>query len=274
MVRIANANMSRAIRSVSTERGHDLSRFALFAFGGAGALHGTEVAQECGIRTILVPQEPGTMCARGILLSPLSLDLVRSEIMLASDRAWGRVCAAFDEMGQRGAAWLAGERVPPERRTFRLFIDARYRGQNHEVVVPMPAVAPDGLGGFLERFARAHAHEYGYAIPERPVEIVNCRLQAVGEVARAPLQVPSGGTTLAAARIDRRDVYFGEPHGFVATDVYDRDALPLGTVLTGPAVVEEMSSTTLVLPGQTAELDSAGNIVIQFGAGARALEAA
>jgi N-methylhydantoinase A len=274
MVRVANANMSRAIRSVSTERGHDLSKFALFAFGGAGALHGAEVAQECGIGTIIVPQEPGTMCARGVLLSPLSFDFVRSEIMLADQSAWNRVCEIFQDMSARGAAWLDAEHVPAEHRSFRLFVDARYLGQNHEVVVPMPSVTPDSLETFLENYRAAHIQEYGYAIPERRVEIVNCRVQALGEVPRAPLQAPAGGPTLAAAKIDQRDVYFGKAHGFVPTAVYDRDALPRGAVLKGPAIIEEMSSTTLVLPEQTAELDSTGNIIVRSGKTAQVREAA
>jgi N-methylhydantoinase A len=265
MVRIANANMSRAIRSVSTERGHDLAQFALFAFGGAGALHGAEVAVECGIDTIIVPQEPGTMCARGVLLSPLSFDFVRSEIMLATAENWLRVSEIFDDIGRRGTAWLAGEHVSPEHRAFRLFIDARYRGQNHEVVVPMASVTPAGLPTFLENFNNAHRQEYGYVISERPVEIVNCRLQAIGEVPRAPLQAPAGGMTIEAARIDQRDVYFGEKRGFVSTTVYNRNALPSGALLSGPAIIEEMSSTTLVLPEQAAELDKTGNIIVRSG---------
>ena len=265
MVRVANANMSRAIRSVSTERGHDLSKFALFAFGGAGPLHGAEVAQECGIGTIIVPQEPGTMCARGVLLSPLSFDFVRSKIMLAGETEWRKVCRSFEEISERGSAWLDGERVPQDQRSFRLFVDARYLGQNHEVVVPMQSVAPDNLETFLANFRDAHIQEYGYAIPERRVEIVNCRLQALGQVPRAPLQAPAGGTTLAGAKIDQRDVYFGKTHGFVPTAVYERDALPRDAVLEGPTIIEEMSSTTIVLPGQTAEIDSTGNIIVRSG---------
>jgi N-methylhydantoinase A len=263
MVRIANANMSRAIRSVSTERGHDLGQFALFAFGGAGALHGAEVAAECGIGTMIVPQEPGTMCARGVLLSPLSFDFVRSEIMPATPERWARVCALFDEMRGRGTEWLASERVAPEKRTFRSVVEARYLGQNHEVVVPLETIAADGLESFLEGFRRAHRQEYGYVIPERPVEIVNCRLQAVGEVPRAPLRAPRGGDTLDGARLETREVFFGESPGWMPTPVYDRDLLPAAARLRGPAIIEEMSSTTLVLPEQTAELDGVGNIVVR-----------
>ncbi len=133
----------------------------------------------------------------------------------------------------------------------------------------MPAISAAGPEVFLENFKTAHAQEYGYIIPERPVEIVNCRLQAVGEVPRAPLLAPAGGGTIAAARIDQRDVYFGERDGFASTAVYNRDALPPGATLQGPTIIEEMSSTTLVLPGQTAELDATGNIVVRSGSHAQ-----
>ena len=137
----------------------------------------------------------------------------------------------------------------------------------------MPTIS-SGPETFLENFKKAHAQEYGYIIPERPVEIVNCRLQAVGEVPRAPLQAPAGGGTIADARIDQRDVYFGEREGFVSTAVYNREALPTGATLRGPAIIEEMSSTTLVLPSQTAELDATGNIVVRSGSSARERQAA
>src|SRR6185436_4912782 len=100
IVRIANANMSRAIRSVSTERGHDLSGFALLAYGGAGPLHAMDIADECGIPKVLVPQEPGTMCARGMLLTDVSFDFVRSEIATAMPSGWSRVQELFAAMEQ------------------------------------------------------------------------------------------------------------------------------------------------------------------------------
>jgi N-methylhydantoinase A len=194
--------------------------------------------------------------------------------MPATADRWLRVCALFDDMRRRGTEWLKGEQVARERRSFRLVVEARYLGQNHEVVVPMETIAADGLETFLENFRQAHTQEYGYTIPERPVEIVNCRLQALGEVPRAPLAAPAGGTTVEAARIERREVYFGEAQGWVSTAVYDRDALPAAASLKGPAIVEEMSSTTLVMPGQTAELDLTGNIVVRSRPSAQARQAA
>lgn len=264
IIRIANANMARAIRSVSTERGYDINTFALFAYGGAGPLHAAELAGECGIPQVIVPQEPGTMCARGMLLTNISFDFVRTEIAEVGPQTWNRICDLFDEMRREGSAWLEQEKVAETKRSYRLLIEARYQGQNHEVKVDMAAVALDGLQEFLQRFEAAHSMEYGYAIPDRKVEIVNCRLQAVGEVPKAAMPPRELGGSLEDAILERRDVFYGGQWGWVPTHVYDRSRLPAEVAFPGPAVIEEMSSTTVVFPGQSAIADRIGNIVIHI----------
>ncbi len=126
----------------------------------------------------------------------------------------------------------------------------------------MDEVKPDGLDDFLERFRASHAKEYGYDIPGRAVEVVNCRMQAVGTVPKAPQQPLAEGGALKDAVIERRQVYFGDGNGWVETEVYARARLPVAVPFQGPAVIEEMSSTTVVLPGQSAAVDRIGNIVI------------
>jgi N-methylhydantoinase A len=265
VIRIANANMSRAIRSVSTERGYDLSQFALFAYGGAGPLHAIDVAIECGIPTVIVPQEPGTLCARGMLLTDISFDFVRSEIAEVTDASWRHVCKLFAEMAAEAGAWLTRERVPAAEQAFRYHIDARYQGQNFEVMVPMADIAVGGRAAFLDEFAAAHQREYGYDVPGRAVEIVNCRLQAVGAVAKAPLREIAGAGEVTNAVAAQRKIYFGVRHGWLDTPVYARAKLPAGGKLEGPALIEEMSSTVLLAPGQSASVDRIGNLVIDTG---------
>jgi len=265
VIRIANANMSRAIRSVSTERGYDLSRFALFAYGGAGPLHAIDVAIECGIPTVIVPQEPGTLCARGMLLTDISFDFVRSEIAEVTAESWRHVCKLFAEMEAEAGAWLERERVPRAEQSFRCHIDARYQGQNFEVMVAMPRICADGMADFLREYAAAHQREYGYDVPGRAVEIVNCRLQAVGAVAKAPLrEIAAAGSVKDAVTVQRK-IYFGVEHGWLDTPVHARGKLPAGAKLEGPALIEEMSSTVLLAPGQSASVDRIGNIVITVG---------
>ncbi len=262
IIRVAVANMGRAIRGVTTERGYSPERFALFAYGGAGPLHATEVAAECGIPIVVVPREPGTMCARGILLADIALDFVRSEITALDATAWSRAGARFAEMQAEATAWLTGEGVPPEQRDGRRAVDLRYEGQNFEVRVPLPE-AETSLAQVLVDFAQEHERTYGYAIPGRTVELVNCRLTALGRVPRGMPEPPPEGGSPEAARIGARDCYFDAVIGWRHTPVYDRDLLPAGARLEGPAIIEEMSSTTVAFPGQTIELDRDGNIVLR-----------
>jgi N-methylhydantoinase A len=265
IIQIANSNMSRAIRSVSVERGYDLGEFALCAFGGAGPLHAAEVAVECGIPAVLAPREPGTLCARGILLSDISSDYVRSHFADASRESWLGMLGLFEEMTREADAWLVREGVPPARRRFRRIIDARYVGQNFEVKVDGDGLGPDDLGAVAERFHDAHAREYGYALRDRALELVTCRLQAIGEVPKAPQARVEGGPSLAAAEIGRRRMYVDAKHGWMDSVVYQRERLPVGIEFAGPAVVNEMSSTTLIFPGQVARIDTWGNLIGRIG---------
>jgi len=264
ILRIANANMSRAIRAVSTERGFDLSGFALYAYGGAGPLHAMEVAEECGIPTVIVPQEPGTMCARGILLTDISFDFVRSLITRADTASWPAVGQAFAELRADALAWLAGEHVAEDSRRCVCAIDARYDGQNFEVQVAMDEGESISLETFARRFHEAHAREYGYQVPGRAIQIINCRLQAVGQVLKAPLAPARTDTTLQDARTGTRDVYHGKAQGWHATAIYDRDLLSAGTRIPGPAVIEEMSSTTVIGPAHQAVVDRYGTLIISL----------
>lgn len=262
IIQVAAANMSRAIRAVTTEQGHDVADLALFAFGGAGPLHAAEVARESGAKRIIVPQEPGTMCARGVLLSDISLDFVRMQLSLATRENWLAVCSALREMIAEGDSWLASENVSPASRRFELAIDAHYDGQSHELRVSIDDVDANGFDDFIRRFAEAHTATYGYETPGRPVYIVSCRMRAVGQVPKAATPTYRGGSTLAKAKTDQRDVYFGPDEGWKSTPIYRRSALPVGETFAGPAIIDEMSSTTVVLGGQNVTVDAFGNIVI------------
>ena len=262
IIRIAVAKMGRAIRGVTTERGYVPEHFALFAFGGAGPLHATEVAAECSIPTVIIPREPGTMCARGILLADIALDFVRSEIAPMTPATWSRAEALFATMGEEAEAWLAGEGVPVAQRATRRAVELRYEGQNFEVRVPLGDAVP-ALAEVLAAFAAEHARTNGYAIPDRGVELVNCRLTAVGHVPRGKPEPPPRGGTIDAARIGVRRVFFTPNDGWHNTPVFARELLPIGTNLPGPAVIEEMSATSLVFPGQAATLDADGNIIVR-----------
>ena len=267
IVRIANANMSRAIRSVSTERGYDLSRFALFAFGGAGPLHAVEVAEECGIPTLIIPQEPGTMCARGMLLTDVSFDFVRTAILICDTKAWRQVVDLYRELQADADGWLSKELVTDLNKAFRYVIDARYEGQNFEVQVAMAGITPDALEAFERTFHEEHNREYGYKAVGRAIQIVNCRLQAIGKVVKAPLAKLERSGSLQQALTGERQAYLGKAHGWVKCRVYARDAIaPLETI-PGPSIIEEMSSTTVLGPNHSARVDAIGNLIVEIKAG-------
>jgi N-methylhydantoinase A len=247
---------------VSTERGHDLARFALFAYGGAGPIHALDVAYECGIPTVVVPIEPGTLCAKGMLLADVSFDFVRSVIATSDEESWRRVAALFREMQREAAEWLSRERVGEADRLYLHQVDARYEGQNYEVAVPLASFGAADESVFRAGFAAAHRREYGYDIPNRPIEIVNCRLQAIGRVTKAPHGTQPGATSVRDALAGRRKVYFGASEGWIDTPIYERARLGASMAIAGPAVIEEMSSTVVLAPGQSARVDRIGNLVI------------
>jgi N-methylhydantoinase A len=266
IIQIANANMSRAIRSVSVEKGYAMAEFALCAFGGAGPLHAAEVAVECGLPRVLVPREPGTLCARGMLLTDLSSDYVRSYFADCTVENWQTVRELFASMEEEGEAWLEKEEVPTGQRRFKRLLDARYRGQNFEVKVDCDGLGPDDLGELEERFHAAHTKEYGYDIRHRAIQFVSARVQAIGEVRKAPQGEVVGGISLDAARTGSRPVYYDARQGWVDTPIYARTQLPAETDLTGPAIINEMSATTLVLPGQVVRADRWGNLIVRTNA--------
>ena len=263
IIRIANANMSRAIRSVSTERGYDLSEFALFAFGGAGPLHAMDVARECGIPVVVVPREPGTMCARGMLLTDISFDFVESEIAPVDQASWVRVCARLSGLRVQAQDWLGREGVAPGQCRYVAMIDARYVGQNFEVQVPIAVLDAPDLAEFESSFHQAHLREYGYNVPDRTIEIINCRVRAIGQVVRAEQpKIPEA--TAVSAPGSRRSVCFGAADGWVESAIYDRDTLGAGVEIQGPVVIEEMSSTTVIAPRQSVRVDDFGNLIVRI----------
>lgn len=265
IIRIAIANMARAIRTVSTERGHDLGRFSLFAYGGAGPLHAAELARDCAMPRVVVPVEPGTMCARGILLSDLVFDFVRSAVAEADDETWQTALAALNDMMAEGSRLLERDGVGEVDRRWRRMVEARYKGQNHEVRIDLDVLHVPSLPEFIRAFEARHREEYGYDVPGRAVEIVNCRLQAIGRVPTVADAGQESGVCIEAIARGERPVWFRSEGDFLPTPVFDRADLPPGARVEGPAVIEEMSATTLLHPGQSARVDRVGNIIIELG---------
>jgi N-methylhydantoinase A len=261
IVRIAVANMARAIRAVSMDKGHDLNRFALMAFGGAGPLHASLVAAETGLNTVIIPESPGTMCARGVLLSDVTRDFVSTQIKRAEGSSWTEIATAVERLETEARDWLEAEAIPTEKRALQHIAEARYSGQNHEIRVEGILSSAEE---FRSRFAEAHRVVYGYALADHPVEIVNLRVQAIGHAGRPLQKVESASGRMADARIGERTVYVGPEGGWQSMPVYRRSLMPQNETFSGPAIIEEPTSTAYVLPSQTGIVDAYGNIILNF----------
>ena len=267
--RIANANMLRAIRLVSVERGLDPRRFALLAFGGAGPVHAAALAAELDIPRVIVPRNPGNFSAFGLLVADLSRDAVRTQLTPLRPEALDGIRQVYVDLEAQLIEQFAADGFDPGQVVFRRSVDARYVGQAYEVnvTVPVGLLAPSDVGALEEAFHAAHAERYGHSAPGEPVELVNFRAIATVPTAKPAFpRLERTDSDGAAARIGERPAWFDGSGDPVLTPVLDRDQLDAGVVLTGPAIIEEPGATTVLLPGQRAEVDDLGNIVIAVGA--------
>jgi N-methylhydantoinase A len=263
IVRIADANMERALRVSSAERGYDPRDFTLIAFGGAGPLHAAALAPAVGLPWVLVPETPGVFSALGLLVADIRHDLVRSFLARVDRVPPATVEALFGELERAGHALLDDDGVEPAHRLLRRTADLRYVGQAYEVNVAVPGGPLDAgrIADVVARFHAEHQRLYAHAAPGDPVEIVSARVAAVAPVVPPPFpERPSTGTTPKPS--SRRPVFFAEADGFVDCPVFDRHDLGPGARLAGPAIVAQMDSTTVVHPGQVVVADGWGNLLI------------
>lgn len=269
MLEIANAHMTGAVRVISVEQGEDPRDYALVAFGGAGPLHAVDVALMAGMRHVIVPPRPGVFSAQGLLQSDRRGDFSLTRLAIADPRSLALLNAGLAELGQRGAAWLTGEGVdaadPAVRRQWQL--DLRYEGQNSVLIVEIAtdALDADALAAAMSAYHARHAGLYGYDLPTQPVEVVNLRLSVV--VAHGRIGVASSAAADAAVDASeaqaRRRVWFAAT-GFVETPVLARDLLAPDSTFFGPAIVEQMDTTTVIPPGAFVRVDRARYIHIDL----------
>jgi N-methylhydantoinase A len=269
IISVVTANMARAIRVISVQRGHDPRDYTLVAFGGAGPLHAARLAKELEIRRILVPRNPGILCAMGLLLTDLRADFATTRLTLLEPAVAPVIEAAFADLATQADHWFAEEEIPAEKRQIRRTVDMRYAGQNYELPVALPEgpVTEASLKALAEGFAAAHQRQYGFVAEEEAVQLVTFRVEATGLVAKASFTPqPDAGPDAGAAIIGKRDVWMPEAGGWVSCPVYDRAALKSGNRIAGPAIVEQMDATTVVLPGMTGRVEPYLNLILEFGA--------
>jgi N-methylhydantoinase A len=261
ILQVANANMADAVRLISIRRGYDPREFALVVFGGAGPLHGVALARELSIPTVLVPPNPGITSALGCLLVDIRHDL--SVMYLArTDRIDpGDVEAEFERLEAEARERLEAEGVAEKQMQLQRFLDMRYLGQWRSMAIPV--ISPLDLAGAVAMFHQEHEREHNYRRDQALVEIFRLNVRAIGRTPKAELHRHdlNGGAPVA---LDRRPIIFDELAEPIETPVFLRDALTAGTAFEGPAVIEQLDSTTLVPPGVRAEVDQWLNIRIHI----------
>jgi N-methylhydantoinase A len=263
---IVNTNMELATRVVSIERGYDPRRLAFAAFGGSGPVHGCRLARALRIPRVVLPAAAGVTSAIGLLAADVKFDLSRSYVARLASVDPDHLQRILDEMTATGADVIREAGVTGPLTIVRT-ADLRYAGQGYELTVTLPEGAAGGgiASALRDAFHAAYAQRYGYADPQAEVELVTVGATAIGAGPEVRLPAHRPGTRdVAEARKADRPVYFPEFRDYVACPIYDRARLPLGARVSGPAVVEEAESTSVLPPGATAEVDAWANLLVSF----------
>jgi N-methylhydantoinase A len=272
---IADSEMAKVLRIVSVERGYDPRDFTLIAFGGGGPLHACAVAREIGVRRIVIPEHPGVFSANGLLTADVRVVFSRSVHAVADPSAWTTFEAVFAELQESAEGALAAQGVAGADRAHARELDMRYAGQSFELTI-----AGGEFAATLAAFHARHAQRYGYCVPDEKVEVVTVRAIGIGRTQKPPIHQATEGadpdpdrkggpgrrpsnfaeSTLTMAALEERPVWNGS--NFEPATVFWREHLPCGTLLHGPAVVEQYDATTYVAPGWRATVDIHRNLIL------------
>lgn len=266
VVQVANTKMAGAIRMVSLSLGADPRDFALFAFGGAGPLHAAALARELDIPRVIIPARPGLTNALGCVVADLRHDFVRTINTTLTDLPSGKLANLFGTLISKGKALIARETIPLDSVETILSLDMQFVGQTHLLRVPVvePKMSLDALQALFED---AYLGRFQVTLDDMPAAIVNVNCSVVGR--RPPLDLTLLSTptsrvkTLEDAQTGTRNVFFGNI--WLETPVFNRDALPSDAVLSGPAIIEQMDTTTVVPPGDHVSSDTVGNLILHVG---------
>ena len=262
MIRIANHNMVNALKLVSINRGYDPRDFTMVAFGGGGAMHACALAAELNIPEVVIPAHCAVFSAWGMLMSDLRRDYVRTRPLLLDETKADEIARIVGEMENQACSAYLEEGIDAGSIYFERLADMRYEGQEHTISVSLPSgdTGPAQVGELIGRFRDAYEREYTYRL-DNEVEIVTYNLIAYAAVNRPRLAKVSGHEDIAAAVKGMRIVDFDE-RGICEATIFDRVKLPSGAEFSGPAIVEESGSTTVLFPGQSARTDEYGNLHI------------
>jgi N-methylhydantoinase A len=267
MYRVINVNMATGVREVSVQRGHDPREFPLIVAGGAGPVHACMIGQELEIPVMIVPKESSIFCAAGMLMSDLKHDFVRTYSTCLSDMDREKFETLFFEMAEEANELLRSERIPEDAIRHIFSVDLRYVKQYHEVSVPITRkeIEEGNIEGIASRFHPEHNRLYGYSLEEQgtAIELINLRLMSVGKTVKPRFSEEAfAGTDPSHAFKKNRKVYLPLDEAFAEVPVYDGYKLRCGNRVEGPAVIEQVNTTTFVTPEYNVWCDRYGSYTV------------
>lgn len=269
VVDILNANMANAIRARTVQKGIDPREYALVASGGAGPLHGVEVARILEVPTVIVPPHPGINSAEGLLTTDLKYDVVRTAFLVSLDMDYARLNDSMVQMAEQLRDQLQEDGVDPDEAIYERSADARYVGQGYELRLSLPdgTLGPEDLERAVQEFHDMHQQEYGHHFSSSPVELVNLRITSTNAVPKIGEPEPPAGGSLEDAHIRTSDAIFRIDGELRATETrfYERERLPVGETFSGPAIILQTDSTTVVPPDCTVQVDTCGSLIVKVG---------
>jgi len=263
---IVNENMANAARAHLGERGKDPRRMPMYAFGGAGPVHGYRVAEILRLPALISPFGAGVGSTFGLLAAPLAFDFVRSAYSRLDQLDWQFANGLLAEMADEGCKVLENSGLSKKEISYQRTADIRYVGQGHEVSVALPdgVLSSNDLARVTAEFERTYEALYGRKGPDVALEVINWRVVASGPRPDMNLKLPHDSSKRGDARKGSRPAYFPESNGFVETAIYDRYALQPGMKFNGPAIVEERESTLIVGVRGRASVDERLNVVVEL----------
>jgi N-methylhydantoinase A len=264
IVRVANANMANAVKLISVGRGFDPRDFALVVFGGAGPLHGADLARDLDIPVVIYPRFPGIASAMGCLLVDVRHDLSTMYLKSAGEDEIDRIEALFQQLEAEARERLQQEEVAADAMRLQRSVEMRYVGQWRQLAVDIDSEPVTSLEPVLDKFHAEHARAYSFEDRSRSVEIYALRVVARGVVPKPQPATAAEADSPTPAAESRRKVHFGKEHGFIDTPVLRREVLTAGMVLDGPMVIEQLDSTLALPPGTRSKVTSDLHIVMRF----------
>ena len=262
VILLASTRMANAIREISTERGHDPRQLTLVPMGGAGPMHAADIAKEMGIARILVPRYPGNLSALGLLSSDIRYDLAQTVLVGHEEANSAKIHAELSALSEEGLGRLIHDGFTDKAISIEQYADMRYRGQAFDLTIPV--ITPsDDVAELSGRFEVSYEQRYGHRREGIPIDIVTLRVVASGQVPRPSIaDIPAQTSRLDDALKVRRPVYL-ESRWNIECPVYDRARLGAGAEFSGPAIIEELGSTTVLMDGWQAHVDNQGNLRLQ-----------